>query len=75
LKHLAALKSLRYLSVDNTHITDAAAETLKAFSALTRLNVYHTLITAKGHAELKAALPQCAITWDAGSSLPNRRRS
>ena len=42
---------------------------------LKTLNLYHTLVTPKGYAELRAALPGCRIIWDPDSSLPNRRRS
>jgi hypothetical protein len=39
------------------------------------LNLYHTRVTEKGYEQLKAALPNCQITFDRDSSLPNRRRS
>jgi hypothetical protein len=37
------------------------------------LNIYHTLITEKGLAQLKAALPSCSIIFDRDSALPARR--
>ena len=63
------------LSLDSTHVTDKSANQLRQFTKLKTLNLYHTLVTPKGYAELKAALPGCRIIWDPDSSLPNRRRS
>jgi hypothetical protein len=54
-------------------ITDAGVENLKSMSGLKVLNLYHTLVTEKGLAQLKAALPGCEITFDRDSALPARR--
>jgi hypothetical protein len=54
-------------------ITDAGVENLKSMSGLKVLNLYHTLVTEKGLAQLKAALPGCGITFDRDSALPARR--
>lgn len=75
LARLSPLTKLTDLTLDSTHITDAAVATLKALPALRHLNLYHTLVTKAGLGELKTALPQCRIVWDAASNLPNRRRS
>jgi len=40
-----------------------------------RFNIAGETLICKAHAELKAALPDCRIIWDAASNLPNRRRS
>jgi hypothetical protein len=42
-------------------------------SGLKILNLYHTLITEKGVALLKAGLPNCQIIFDRDSALPARR--
>jgi len=41
--------------------------------ALKSLNLYHTLVTEKGLARLKTALPDCGIIFDRDSTLPSRR--
>jgi hypothetical protein len=46
---------------------------LKSMPSLKVLNLYHTLITEKGLAQLKAALPDCGIVFDRDSALPARR--
>ena len=64
---------MRELSLDSTGITDNGAQALKSMASLKALNLYHTLVTEKGHAGLKAALPACEIVFDRDSALPNRR--
>jgi hypothetical protein len=64
---------MRELSLDSTGVTDNGAAVLKSMSALKSLNLYHTLVTEKGMAELKAAMPSCDIVFDRDSALPNRR--
>ena len=56
-------------------VTLLSAPQLGQWAKLKSLNLYHTLVTQKGYAELKSALHDCNIIWDADSSLPNRRRS
>jgi hypothetical protein len=72
---LAGLEKLERLSLDSTEATDAAAEQLIQFRRLKGLNLYHTLITEKGHQQVREALPQCDIVWDPLSSQPTRRRT
>jgi hypothetical protein len=43
--------------------------------SLKLLNLYHTLVSDKGYAELKAALPECHIIYERDSASTNRRRS
>ena len=59
--------------MDSTGITDGGAVLLKSMAGLKSLNLYHTLVTEKGVAELKASLPSCNIVFDRDSALPNRR--
>jgi len=72
---LAGLTKLTGLTLDSTHITGASVATLKGVAGLRSLNLYHTLVSKPAFEELKTALPQCRIVWDAASNLPNRRRS
>jgi hypothetical protein len=46
---------------------------LASMRALKSLNLYHTLVTEKGLARLKTALPDCGIIFDRDSTLPSRR--
>ena len=41
---------MRELSLDSTGVTDSGAEALKSMAGLKSLNLYHTLVTEKGHA-------------------------
>ena len=75
LELLKTLPNLRELRLDNTDITDAGIAALQTMTNLKRLNLYHTMVTEKGYAQLKAALPDCQITFDRDSSLPTRRKS
>ena len=72
---LQILRQLTELSLESTHITDKSLALLRGFPNLRELNLYHTLIGSQAEAQLKSALPQCHIVWEADSSLPNRRRS
>ena len=65
---LAALKgqpTLKHLALDGTNIGDEAVPHLASIPQLTELDVRETLITEKGLATLKAALPNCQIDWQA----------
>jgi hypothetical protein len=64
---------VRELSMDSTNITDTGATLLKSMTSLKELNLYHTLVTEKGLEDLEGALPDCEITFDRDSALPNRR--
>jgi hypothetical protein len=48
---------------------------LSGYSSLTKLNLYHTLVTKEGVGRLKKSRPSCQIVWDPESSLNNRRRA
>jgi hypothetical protein len=61
--------------LDSANITDAVVESLATLRTLQDLNLYHTLVTEKGHQALKQALPNCRIVYDVESSLPTRRKS
>ena len=45
-------------------VTDAGVDDLASMRALKSLNLYHTLLTEKGLARLKTALPDCGIVFD-----------
>jgi hypothetical protein len=64
---------LRELRLNMAKVSDAGIAELKAMPGLKVLNLYHTLVTEKGLAELKAALPGCGIIFDRDSALPARR--
>jgi Leucine-rich repeat (LRR) protein len=71
----AGLTELADLSLDSTLITDKSTPQLRLWTKVKSLNLYHTLVTQQGYLELKSALRDCRIIWDADSSRPNRRRS
>jgi len=56
LERLAGLTQLVDLSLDSTLITDRSTLQLRRWAKLKSLNLYHTMVTQKGYAELKSAL-------------------
>ena len=67
---------IRCRPVGVLNMTDEAggdATLLKSMTSLRELNLYHTLVTEKGLEDLESALPDCEITFDRDSALPNRR--
>jgi len=70
LRHLGDLPSLRELSLGASPIGDGAVAHLKRMTGLRVLYVNGTQITPQGIAELRAALPKCAILADAGWLIP-----
>jgi hypothetical protein len=54
-------------------VTDASIPNLASMRTLKNLNLYHTLVSEKALAQLKVALPECAIIYDRDSTLPARR--
>ena len=75
LEELGSLTNLRDLSLDSTGVTDASAVRLGRFEQLRKLNLYHTFVTERGYRQVREALPNCEIIFDARSSDPKRRRS
>ena len=61
LKHLKSLTSLRWLSLDNTQVTDAGLEHLKDLTNLGDLDLRGTQVTDAGVKKLEAALPDTLI--------------
>ena len=55
---------LRELDLSNTAIDDSAVAELTKLSALKKINLQGTKITADGVAQLKAAVPECDIKHD-----------
>ena len=72
---LASLSDLRELSLDTANVNDESVNVLSSMKKLEVLNLYHTLVTEEGIARIKAALPNCQVTWDRDSALPNRRKT
>ena len=56
-KPCETLPQMRELSMDSTGVTDNGAQALKSMAGLKSLNLYHTLVTEKGHAG--AEEPRC----------------
>ena len=71
----ATVGKFNFTTQNSTSITDESSSHLGALKALERLNLYHTLISEEGYSALKKSLPECEITWEKGSSFPNRRRA
>lgn len=61
---LGSLKSLQFLSLTATNVTDADLEQLRHLSNLKALYLNDTRITVSGRARLRQSLPQCAIYPD-----------
>ena len=70
---LKQLPNLKDLYLDMAKVTDASVDDLVSIPSLQSLNLYHTLVTEKGLARLKAGLPRCGIVFDRDSTLPARR--
>jgi len=60
-KELAGLKSLEWLHLGGTQITDAGLKELAGLTSLETLYLGHTQITDAGLKELQQALPGCRI--------------
>ena len=75
-KGLALLPlTLEELRLDTASVSDEGIDTLSTLKNLKLLNLYHTTVTEKGYAKLKAALPDCQIIYDRDSAIPIRRKS
>ena len=61
LAHLEHLRSLSYLWLDRTRVTDAGLEHLKGLDKLGSLRLSGTKVTAAGVQQLRKALPKCTI--------------
>jgi hypothetical protein len=72
LKHLEALKKLKYLKVGSPNVTDTGLQQLSVLTTLTDLNVKGTKATADGVKKLATALPKCKIEWDGGVVEPKK---
>ncbi len=72
-QQISVLPKLRDLYLSKTSLDDASIPHLSQFTGLRRLDVKETNITEAGIARLHEALPQCAIQWDGGLVLPERR--
>jgi len=70
LDHLSKLPTLRYLQLARNQLTDDAVTPLTKLSSVRVLNLQKTKVTAAGIAELRKALPRCAIFWDGPAVIP-----
>jgi len=66
LRPLEMLHRLKWLSLKGTAITDQGIEIITKFRSLTSLNTSQTQVTQDGVLRLKAALPDCSITYKEG---------
>jgi hypothetical protein len=62
---IAKLTQVQYLYLDGTRITDAGLTQLHGATALREIGLTQTEVTAKGIEDLKAALPNCRVFWNA----------
>jgi len=71
LVHLGQLSNLNSVSLADTKITDAGLAHLEGLTKLEALILDNTAVTEQGVAKLRAALPDCHISWSlpAGSGL------
>lgn len=70
--HLTPLGSLRRLDLSRTSITDASAGYLITMTELRLLYVYDTDMSSRGVAELRSALPNCQVVFNAGTEAEKR---
>ena len=76
LSTLSGLK-LRYLSLSGNDITDAGLRQFRPGPTLQRIDLGKTKVSARGIADLQAALPDLQIVWDGSADDPiseTRRR-
>jgi len=66
--HLTALTSPEYLNVANTDITKKGISILSQLSSLQGLDISGTKITEEGIRKLQAALPDCQIINEPGTT-------
>ena len=62
LAHVAKMRSLRTLNLQETPITDAGLEHLTSIKKLRALSIGNSQITQAGVAKLQRALPNCTVT-------------
>jgi hypothetical protein len=58
------LKTLEWLDLRDTKITDAGLKSLKGLTNLRSLSLQGTRVTAAGAKELQQALRKCKIEWE-----------
>ena len=63
LKHIAHLTKLESLVLNNSRITDEGLKLLENHSSLRNLQIGQTKVTDAGVARLKAALPNCKVSY------------
>jgi hypothetical protein len=59
------LKKLLWLFLDDTLVTDAGLDELKALLQLAGLSLEGTRVTREGVKKLQQVLPNCYIIWEA----------
>jgi Leucine-rich repeat (LRR) protein len=68
LVHLKGLTKLKGLQLPGTRVSDASLKSFTSLPSLSHLGLVSTRVSARGFADLKAALPKVQVTW----SEPNR---
>jgi hypothetical protein len=63
LRSVARTKTLEYLRLSNSPVTDKGLESLKELNDLRELHLNGTAVTATGVRHLQEALPNCTIDW------------
>ncbi len=65
--HFAKFPELKWLYMRHVPIDEAGLEQLANLTGVKEINVTGSGVTAAQEAKLKAALPQCTISWNPGS--------
>ncbi|MEO2015300.1 MAG: hypothetical protein ABGZ53_13100 [Fuerstiella sp.] len=69
LDHLTTITGLKSLTLKRLPVTDAGIPALSKLKTLKRLNLWGTQVTMEGAAELRKALPDCDIRFNAWNRI------
>lgn len=70
--HLKSPTNLGHLDLSGTPLSDTGLEHLTGLSKLKFLYLKNVEVTNAGVQKLAAALPNCTIAWDGGTSVPKK---
>ena len=63
LRHLSSIRTIEYLDLSGTSISDEGLGALVPLTRLRELVLFDTMVTEEGVAYLRRAVPDCEIRW------------